>query len=159
MGGDVKNMNGGNEPFSFEAWREFGTQVIQLDDHLAVKVRRYDVLSLLNSENAAKLNPLLDAIQLAMKGDNEAVSKKLVQSPESLGALSEILNDLLIKTMVEPALVEQGNDSDNAISVNHIPTEFKFKIFLEMVGGMERLATLSNFRQPAASGVVARPKK
>jgi len=161
MTGTVTKLNG-HGPTSLEAWQEYSAVTITLTDQLAVKVRRYDVLSLLNQQNLAKMNPLLQVLQQAVDGKDAAnVGKSLLKSPESLGVLSEILNEVLVQVIIEPPLLEQpGHDSQNAISVNHIPIEFKFRIFMELIGGMEKLTQLVSFQQQQAAGVVApRPGK
>jgi hypothetical protein len=146
------------DPFSVLAWQTYSTREIKLDEQLSVKVRSYDILTLLAGENG-KGNPLMSVIVQAMGSgaDQQSIGKSLMQKPEMISSISKMLNETMVAVVVEPPLIESG--SENGISVNEIPFDFKLKIFFELVGGQERLNMAAGFHEIEGSGVVAGPEE
>jgi hypothetical protein len=141
------------DPTSLAAWEENATQIIQLDEKLAVKVKTYDVLDLLIGDGQAP-NPLMGALQKSMQGDGGGgIGQTLMSDPAALAALQNMLNQLMCEVMISPPLKEQGNEQ--GISLKQIKLEYKFQIFMELMGGEEGVSRLSRFREePGASMVV-----
>jgi hypothetical protein len=140
--------DGGYDPTSVAAWREQTLTTIQLTDKLAVQVRMADVLMLLGD-----VNPLLQALQKMQGAEGDGM--KVLQEPDALNKLTASLNDLLVKVMVSPPLVEQGHDPEEAISLAHIPLDYKIEIFSALIGGGDLLEKMQSFRDGPVSGVVA----
>lgn len=128
MGGQVKQVT---DNTSLDAWNQHAAMTIILTDELAVKVRTYDVLSLLAS---GKKNPLMGiANKLTGVKDAEAAGNALMDDPESVAQLTETLNKMLIEVVVSPPLKEQGHEE--GISVNQFTLEWKMMVFNALIGG------------------------
>ena len=141
------------DPTSLAAWEEHATQVIQLSDKLAVKVKTLDVLDYLTGEEG-RPNPLMAALQKEM-GTGSASGQGVMRDPEALPALQEMLTKLMLDVVVSPPLIEQGHE--HGISVKQIKLEYKFQIFTELMGGQDGITRLSTFREEPGTSMVVGP--
>jgi hypothetical protein len=149
--------NGQFDPTSIQAWRDKRTRLVDLPGGLAVKMRVFDPLILLSEGEKGIPNPLLAVVSGNTKpqgADPEAAGRAFMQDPQNLARLRAMLNDMLIRFVIAPPLVEQGHK--DGISVDEITLDEKMIIFNEMAGGEERLNAATRFlEEPSASLVVA----
>jgi hypothetical protein len=144
------------DPTSIQAWRDKRTRLVDLPGGLAVKMRVFDPLILLSEGEKGIPNPLLAVVSGNTKAaaDPEAAGREIMQDPQNLARLRAMLNDMLIRFVIAPPLVEQGHK--DGISVDEITLDEKMIIFNEMAGGEERLNAATRFlEEPSASLVVA----
>lgn len=140
---------------SLEAWREHNTREIMLSEHLSVKVRHYDVLSLIAGEDGQQ-NPLMAIMaRVTGQGGDASDAQAALSNPQTLTALAKTLDEVMVKVVVSPPIKEAG--AEDGISVKEIPFEFKMRVFEALIGS-EGLPQASAFPNGQASGVVAGPE-
>lgn len=120
---------------------------------MSVKYRLFDVLALIAGDNGTP-NPLLNIIQ-GHTDPRQANAEKAAQklSGEDLIALQKTLNDMMIKVVIEPPLVQQGHA--DGIDVDEFTIEEKMLIFTDLAGGEQQLDAALNFRPLPPGGLVA----
>lgn len=138
--------NNGYDPTSLEAWRAHSTIDVPVTEHLSIRVRMTDLLSLLTADDH---NPLLDIIVSMTRGGGG--SSSLMDDPANMLALSQHLNKLLAGVIVSPPLVEAGHK--DGISIVHIPLAHKMAVFMALVGGGEEFEQVERFPTPEKPGV------
>lgn len=143
----------GMDRSSLDAWRQHNTRDIPVSEHLSMRVRHYDVLALIAGDDGAD-NPLLNVIARAAGVGSSEQPGQLMNSPETLKALATTLNNLLIKVVISPQLLEQGHK--DGISVTEIPFEYKMRVFEAMIDA-EGLPRAAEFPYGSGGGVVAGP--
>ncbi len=150
-------MNNGNgyAPTSLEAWNQYNSEIIPLNDHLAIEVAGYDVMALLTGGS----NPLLAILQDLVEKDAEGKPQldsineaALLDKPEKLAALSAALDQLLIDIVISPPLKEQGNA--NGYPLVRIPFNYKMKVFEYVSGGEQALTAAERFHPAETTSLV-----
>jgi hypothetical protein len=134
MAGSMQK-NGANTAYSLANWQQLTQpKEIKLNEQFSVLVKPLDVMAFMTS---GADNPLMGYMQGLMKGGKvkpQDAEKNLLDDPKAVAALIESLDKLLIEAVVEPPLLEQGNDE--GIPVGAIPFAFKLAIFNELIGGL-----------------------
>ena len=138
-------------PLSLEAWQEHNTLIVMFTDDLGFKVRHIDIASWLTEQ---KGNPLMATLQKSMKEGGKPLDV-IGEDDNAIEGISSIIDQLLIDVVVEPALLEQGNEK--GLSLKNVMIQYKMQVFQELTGG-QQYAQMSQFRGGQASNVVAAPE-
>lgn len=146
--------NGQHKPI-LAAWKQALISEYQFEMNgqmLTIRYQSVDVMDLMASEAG---NPLMGALQgsMAQGADASVIGAELMKKPEDLTKVFEMLNKLLVKAIVEPPLVEQGNE--DGIPLAAIPYTVKMELFSRLIGG-GTVDPLEQFRQKPPKSMVAR---
>lgn len=146
------------DPTSLEAWLENAVIVVPVSKKLALKIQVLDVMALMSGDGET-VNPLMAIVSKAAGTQGRAsqvqLGAEIFRDEKALGALSKTLNDMLVKVVVSPPLIEQG--FEKGISVNQIPFDAKMKVFFTLMGGEEKVGQLQQFRPEQSPTVAPRP--
>lgn len=152
------NGNGAYAPTSVEAWNEYNSEIIQMNERLAIEIAGFDVMALLLGGK----NPILGIIQEMVERDENGKPKldslneaSLIDSPEKLTKLSQALDALLIDLVINPPLKEQGHEA--GVSLVRIPFNYKMRIFEHISGGDQALTAAERFHPAEGTSMVVAP--
>jgi hypothetical protein len=145
------------QKMTVEAWREARLQEFSLQYGGVIRYRVADVLALLDEQGNAP-NPLMAIIADHTKGTPSAAQARqtgaeIMTDPAKRGELRAMLNDIMVRLVVWPPLVEQGHE--DGVSVDEFTIEEKMDIFTGLLGGQQRLDAASNFRPQPTGSLVA----
>jgi hypothetical protein len=145
----------GLDPTSLQAWRERRTELVDLGGGVAVRIKKYDLLALLSAKNGVP-NPLM-ALVAEHTGDSEqAIGQAVIKDPAKLDSLRTMLDEVALKVIVAPPLIENGNTE--GISVNELSLDEKLTIFNALAGG-ERLTAVQTFLGQSSPSLVLAPDR
>jgi len=146
------------DPTSLEAWQEQSTIIVPVGKKLGLKIRVLDVMGLMAGDGET-VNPLMSIISKAANNrgnlNQQQLGAEIFKDEKAFGGLVKTLDDILIKVLVSPPLIEQG--FEKGISVNQIPFEAKMKVFFALMGGEAPVAQLSQFRGEESGVLAPRP--
>lgn len=133
-------------------WKAASTRVKNLEDGRFLRYRVQDPISLMIPTEDGPLvqNPLLDVIFDHMSsvdpnlksGSEQDMQQNPMENRENLINLKRGLRSVMIAVIIEPPLIEQGNE--DGISVDQIGFNIQMEIFNDLMGGPE-VTNLKNF--------------
>lgn len=140
-------MGANGKKTSAAAWKAKAYDVIEIDDELAIKVKRVDVLTILTNPKLAN-NPLLGSLQKRMQVsiDGGVETGSQPDTPVDMAAIGELANEVALALIVEPRLTtDPKDDSEDVLHIDLLPLQVKLKVFEHIMGGSDLLNQVQTF--------------